>query len=57
MSDVTVYRIIPDKDGNVPSALELRQKLKRQPFNKVENVEVNHVGNWRNLKLFEHAQE
>lgn len=54
---VTVYHIVPDKDGNVPSALELRQKLKKQSLNQVKNVEVTYVGNWDDLKLFEHVQE
>ncbi len=53
---VTVYRIEPDKDGTIPSALELRQKLKKQCFNQVEDVKLTYLGKWDDLELLKQAK-
>ena len=54
---VTVYRIEPDKDGTIPSALELRQKLKKQSFNQVKNVKLAYLGAWVDLELLKQAKD
>ena len=54
---VTVYRIEPDKDGKTPLALELRQKLKKQCFNQVENVELTYLGKWDDLELLKQTKD
>ena len=54
---VTVYKIEPDKDGKIPSALELRQKLKKQSFNKVQNVKLTYLGKWDDLELLKQAKD
>ena len=54
---VTVYKIEPDKDGKIPSALELRQKLKKQSFNQVQNVKLAYLGKWDDLKLLKQAKD
>jgi hypothetical protein len=53
---VTVYRIEPDKDGRIPSAFELSQKLKKQSFNQVENLELTYLGKWDDLELLKQAK-
>ena len=54
---VIVYRIEPDKDGKIPSALELRQKLKKQSFNQVQNVKLAYLGKWDDLELLKQAKD
>ena len=57
MNDVTVYRIVPDKYGNVPTAFQLRHKLKKQSFHQVKNVELTYLGSWDDLELLKQAKD
>ncbi len=54
---VTVYKIEPDKDGKIPSALALRQKLKKQSFNQAQNVKLAYLGKWVDLELLKQAKD
>lgn len=57
MNDVTVYRIVRDRDGNLPTAFQLRQQLKKQCFNQVRNVELTYLGKWDDLELLKQAKD
>ena len=57
MNDVTVYRIVPDRDGNLPTAFQLRQQLKKQSFNQVQNVELTYLGRWDDLEFLKQAKD
>lgn len=55
--NVTVYRIEPDKDGKITSALEHRQKLNKYNFNQLQNVKLAYLGKWDDLELLKQAKD